>query len=174
MTTKIQPYENFYFDLKNLYGNNIVIYGPYIRKSDSRAIAQVCYYEEGKKVSITKLYAKFKLEISLKRILTKEETVDHIDNNPLNDEFYNLRILSRKENASYSVKRRVLPEAACVFCSKKFTLSVSQVSKRSEDTAGPFCSKQCTGKYGSLIQNLKIKVLARVLPNLTYYKNSDL
>lgn len=43
-------------------------------------------------------YAKYLLSIKLGRVLTREETVDHIDNDKTNDSPDNLQVLSRADN----------------------------------------------------------------------------
>lgn len=95
---KCKAYKTFEKDFHKLYGTNLVVYGPYKRKQDGRRI--VVIYDGTRR--ITKLYAKVKLEIKIGRILSKDETVDHIDKNPFNDKFSNLRMLSREKNARRS------------------------------------------------------------------------
>ena len=59
----------------------------------------------------TKSYPRLLLEIKLSRILTDDETCDHIDFDSLNNDFQNLQVLSRSENAkrgpSLNVKERI-------------------------------------------------------------------
>lgn len=43
-------------------------------------------------------YARYLMSVKLKRFLTVEETVDHIDNDRTNDSIENLQILSDKED----------------------------------------------------------------------------
>lgn len=43
-------------------------------------------------------YARYLMSVKLGRFLSKDETVDHIDENKLNDKIENLQILSREEN----------------------------------------------------------------------------
>lgn len=43
-------------------------------------------------------YARYLMSVKLGRILNDDETVDHIDNNKLNDDINNLQILSREDN----------------------------------------------------------------------------
>ena len=95
---KCKAYKSFEKDFHKLYGANLVVYGPYKRKQDGRRI--VVIYDGTRRT--TKLYAKVKLEIKIGHILSKDETVDHIDKNPFNDKFSNLRMLSREKNARRS------------------------------------------------------------------------
>lgn len=95
--SKITPYPSFFEDVMSLYGP-CKVYGPYVRNRDRRKFVLIYLADE----RITKLYAKVKLEIKLGRRLTRSETVDHVDENPLNDRFDNLQLLSLSENASKS------------------------------------------------------------------------
>jgi len=55
-----------------LYKNYSTVYGPYIRKSDNRAIITLSALSgEKKKKRKTHLLARFKLEVKLKRKLKK-------------------------------------------------------------------------------------------------------
>ena len=89
--------ENFIKTINQLYPE-YKIYGPYPRKSDGR---MQLVLSKGK-LKITKLYAKFLMEAFLGRILSKEETIDHINENPLDDRIENLQILTREENTRKS------------------------------------------------------------------------
>lgn len=88
-------------DLKSkilaLYPEYNRITGPTIA-SDDRARVGFRNTETGEK-TIRQL-AKVKLEVKIGRRLTNDETVDHIDENKTNDEFDNLQVLSRSENAA--------------------------------------------------------------------------
>lgn len=97
---KKKAYPRFESDLQKLYPKSVV-YGPYIRKQDGRAMC-VLVTASGKK--LTKLYAKFKLEIKLGRKLTRNDCVDHKDEDKTNDKFSNLQLLTRTDNAKKSHK----------------------------------------------------------------------
>ena len=144
------PYKNFYRDVKRLYGKHVTIYGPYYRRRDNRRI--VVLHNRSIKFRTTKLYAKIKLEIKLGRILGKNDTVDHIDENPLNDKFDNLALLSLAENIKRSVIRLKAQHVKCAWCKEKFKIRGDQRNK-SKKKAGPFCSRRCSGKYGAHVQN---------------------
>lgn len=68
----------------------------YTDKKNNRTIIKL---QRGDKKYST-LYARYLLAVKLGRYLTKDETVDHIDNNPLNDSVDNLQVLTREENAA--------------------------------------------------------------------------
>ena len=85
--------------VQELYPGCKKIYGPHIRKSDSRAIMTLVG-DEGLKYSAQ--LAKLRLEIKIGRILTIDETVDHVDEDRTNDHYDNLQLLSRSENCTKS------------------------------------------------------------------------
>lgn len=129
------------------------IYGPYKRK-DGRL--HICVEVNGRKTSIS--YPKYLVEKHLGRKLLPNETVDHIDNNPLNNKLSNLRIFDRSEHASQDSKRLVEVKIKCIWCKKKMTLNSTQINNRSrkdKEVAGPFCSKHCSGQYGASVQKNK-------------------
>jgi hypothetical protein len=74
------------------------IYGPYLRKDGRKHV--VIVHPDGRKQ--TKSYPRLLLEQKLGRELTKEETVDHKDDDFTNDSLDNLQILSLANNAKKS------------------------------------------------------------------------
>ena len=80
--------------LKNLYPNTKEIYGPYLRKDNRLMLVLVGF---GKSSSLS--YPKALEEIKRNKRLDEDETVDHIDGNPLNNDPENRRIISRADNA---------------------------------------------------------------------------
>lgn len=92
------------------------------------------------------------MEIRLEKRLSALETIDHIDRNVLNDAYSNLRVLNNKKHASLDAQRLKPKKVKCVWCKNVF----EQKRRRKAGSAGPFCSKACTGVYGSSIQNGKV------------------
>jgi hypothetical protein len=149
-----------------VYENVIKEYGPYIGK-DGRMRIVLQYSDKSKK---TISYPKYIMECYLKRYLNEEETVDHIDGNPLNNEINNLRILSRQEHSINDVLRNKDVVVNCAFCGKTFKIKGSTLHYRNLEKRGKsgyFCSKQCVGKYGKQIQNGEITPIEveRVTPD---------
>lgn len=87
-------------------------------------------------------YARYVMSVFLGRELTKEETVDHIDEDKTNDSLENLRILSRLDNQkSYVENRRVIK--TCPVCAKKFSIGKKSRLEASFNT----CSNSCKYTY---------------------------
>lgn len=119
------------------------IYGPYLRK-DNR-LHLVIKKDDGKLTSIS--YPKWIMENHLGRKLTQNETVDHIDNNPLNNDISNLQILSREDNARKAIIPAEYIELTCKYCGKSFKRRKAwEIYLRAKKFDGPFCSKKCVGK----------------------------
>lgn len=151
---------------------NCKIYGPYLNKADNR-LRIVAVFKNGTKTTIS--YPKYLMEQHLGRYLTNQETVDHIDCNPLNNEISNLRILSRVEHASIDAKRLKTQNFKCPICNNDFSLSGRKLHdsllNRRNGKAGPFCSRICAGKYGKNVQNGQDKlVVVSTVPLYTSLK----
>jgi len=132
---------------------NCRIYGPYDRNQDNR-LTVVIVYPNGEKKTVS--YPKYLMEVHLGRYLDEDETVDHLDGNPRNNNLDNLVIKPRKEHVLEDVKRLKEQEFICPWCGGKFKLVGARLSKaisnRKTGFAGPFCSKSCASKYGRAVQ----------------------
>jgi len=123
-------YERFFKNkIENLYCNHfrlntIKVYGPYIRKEDGRKLLGLV---SSKRNRIYKLYAKVKLEVKVGIVLNKNETVDHIDENPFNDKMRNLQLLDRASNLKKSARRAVVTALyPCLWCKNPVNISKAQ------------------------------------------------
>lgn len=137
-----------------MYENVIKKYGPYKGKDNRLRITLVFSDKSKKGIS----YPKYLMEMHLNRYLKEDETVDHIDSNPLNNDISNLRVLNRKEHCTNDALRNKDVEVYCAYCGKKFSIKGSTLGNRNRKDrhqSGYFCSRQCSGKYGAEIQNKK-------------------
>lgn len=131
---------------------NCKVSGPYLGK-DNRLRIGISYPDKRKTVIS---YPKYLMEKHLNRYLEKNETVDHIDGNPLNNDISNLQVLDRKQHCYMDAIRNKDITAVCVFCGKEFTIKGNTIKDRNRQDrscSGPFCSRQCSGRYGAEIQN---------------------
>lgn len=149
MARHLKPHPRFVQAIKKLYGVKARV-SNFVVCNDNRKRCLVTI--PGTAVKYWKQYAKFKLEIKLNRKLGKDETVDHIDGDVSNDKFVNLQLLSRSQNAKKSALHRVHQLVTCIECGFVFEPTRNQVNSRAKMKAGPFCSRSCSGLYGSRIQ----------------------
>ncbi|RLG01693.1 hypothetical protein DRN58_01225 [Thermococci archaeon] len=135
------------------------VYGVYWNKDGRSRVAVI--FPNGKKKTVS--YPKFLMEVKLGRFLEKNETVDHIDGNPRNNDYSNLRILKRDDHAKVEVKRLKRMQFKCPMCGKTFWLSGKKLHdaiwNRKRGKVGPFCSKSCAGRYSNFVQHGKMKKL---------------
>lgn len=159
--------------LLDLYKDYDIVYGPYSRKDGRKHIVlnKLGVSHNVKHKIKTLSFPKALMEVKLGRLLTEDETVDHIDRDVTNDCYSNLQILSRSQNSIKSVRRKLLKEENCVWCKKEFTPTAHQVGDDLK-VFGPFCSKVCTGKYGSLVSLYKTKLERN--HKTVYYRIDDL
>ena len=149
-------FEIFKEKILKLYPSYTSVLGPYKRKDGREHI--VLNNNNLKKGDKNKLktisYPKAIMEVHLNRKLLENETVDHIDRNPLNNNLDNLQVLDRNLHSKIDVIRVKYEMVECYWCGEKFYPTTDQVNSEAN---GFFCSKYCTGKYGAAIQNGKIE-----------------
>ena len=85
-----------------IYENLVKIRGPYESSKDHRLRCVLVFNDKTIK---SMSYPKYLMEVHLNRYLTENETVDHIDGNPLNNNINNLRVLDRREHCTNDVIR---------------------------------------------------------------------
>lgn len=148
-----------------IYTNLVKIYGPY-KNGEGRLVIWL-KFDDGTKRGIS--YPKYLMELHLNRYLLDNETVDHIDGNFLNNNISNLQVLDRKEHCKLDVIRNKNIEVNCTYCNKLFIIEGSKLhtrNRKDKNNSGYFCSRSCSGKYGSEIQNGKRNhiVVNKVVP----------
>jgi hypothetical protein len=132
------------------YEDNFKIYGPYKLKS-SRSIVIVI---DRNGVRRTVSYPKWIMECQVGRPLDQNlETVDHWDTDKENNSLDNLRIIERSEHSANDTRRVKLVKFNCAWCDKEFERSPRLIrDKAKKNKAGPFCSRQCAGRYSRQLQ----------------------
>lgn len=136
-----------------IYEDVIKVRGPYKSSKDNRLRCVLVFSDKTTKVMS---YPKYLMEIHLNRYLLENETVDHIDGNPLNNTISNLRVLDRQEHCTNDVVRNKNVKVICTYCGKEFYIEGSKLHNRNRidrHQSGYFCSRKCSGKYGAEIQN---------------------
>jgi hypothetical protein len=152
------------------------IYGPYDRKDGRLHVVMVHSITKQRK---TVSYPKYLMEVHLNRYLAPDETIDHIDNDPLNNNISNLRILTRVDHCRSEAHHIKGQDFICPQCGETFHLSGTQVGrrkmeqKRKPNRAGPFCSKSCAGKYSTDVQNNRVEPVQQKLIEVEYYRPKD-
>ena len=105
------------------------------------------------------------MEIRLERRINEPETIDHKNGNIKDDKYTNLALLDRPEHSKLDAKVWIRPSSKqlvtkCVYCNSKFVQTITQWEMKL-NKAGPFCSRSCSGKYGTDIQNRRLKKIKR-------------
>lgn len=88
-------------------------------------------------------YARYLMAVDLGRRLEPHETVDHDDEDKLNDAIDNLKIMGRIPNKLKSQKPRQFNDFVCPACGKAFQRRQG-ASWRVEQ---PCCSRSCSGRW---------------------------
>lgn len=112
----------------------------------------------GKRTSIS--YAKYLLSVHICRWITREEHVDHINNDRADDRVENLQIISLAENIQKqaAVVGCAMVEYECPVCGRIFSLKrkASHYGSKKGNKAVT-CSRQCGGKSTSM--NLPVSII---------------
>ena len=111
-------------------------------------------------------YARYLMSCKLGRYLSKEEQVDHIDNNKLNDVIENLQILSAKDNTikkfTSTNRTRKMLELKCPNCGISFIRELRNCHPQ-KGSIFTSCSRKCL--YNFLKKGLSKEQLISVGKN---------
>ena len=116
-------------------------YGPYVRKDNRMHMVLIRHNPDGSVAERkTVSYPKYLVEVYLDRYLTKDETIDHIDEDITNNELSNLRVVPRSAHCRSHVASRIEVVNVCPICGKTYM-------SFNNKTCG---SKSCRGKCAHL------------------------
>lgn len=127
-----------------------VVYGPpRIKKRGAGRPRRYVTVRVGNKET-SMLYARFLYQQVHGWTLGSDDSVDHINENPMDDRIENLQVLSRRENTLKSAKHRFgdvgpkFVECACVSCGAAFSRRREWFNtERRRCMTGPYCSRKC-------------------------------
>lgn len=146
------------------------VHGPYTRKDGRKHVVTV--FDDGTKKTTS--YPKWLKEQELGRELDPfEETIDHRDRNFKNDHPDNIQILTRSENAAKSALRRKKTFLPCVNCGKPTEMTHDRITSNKRGKTGPFCSRRCSGQYGSSVRANSENKIAPMPFTVEYYRKDD-
>ena len=94
---------------------------------------------DGSKTSMS--YARYLMSCHLNRILGKDEEVDHIDGDKMNDVVSNYQILSKADNIRKSRPLKKTMQLLCPICGGLFIRATNRVKHKINQT----CSRKCGG-----------------------------
>jgi hypothetical protein len=157
---KTLPLPHFNIDLR--------VTGPYLNKKQGRRFVTITNTSTGKITQ--KTYAKYLMEIHLGRELSKEETVDHIDRDKLNDALLNFRVVSQSEHTVDDNIRARKVKTACALCGVEMERTPSQMrTHAARNHAGPFCGAVCRGTYGASVGHAGQRLPTQPAVQTEYY-----
>jgi len=118
-------------------------------------------------------YARYLMSCHLKRYLNKDEHVDHIDNDKLNDVVENYQLLTQQENNKKG-KRRKWIKYKCYGCGEVFEKkhSHSHLGKGEKYSLTTSCSRKCSRKNQSNYNRDELKKIGEEQIIEVFYKES--
>ena len=143
----------------------------YEHNTDGRKVINLLHKTDSKKNIPGMKYARYRMQVILGRLLTKDEEVDHIDSNSQNDSDDNLQVLTieKHKNKSAQDKKDMIPkiETYCDGCNKEFESHLSyirqQLNQETNKFNNFFCSWPCRSKYIQDGNNIKHKKLIKYI-----------
>ena len=126
-------------------------------KGAGRNYANLVPIDKNNKKRKTISYARYLMSVKEGRILSKDEQVDHIDNDKSNDDINNLQILSYRENNIKEVEHKGIkiytlkcPNCGKIFERKKRDTFLS--CPKNSKFGCTFCSRSCSGQFSANVQ----------------------
>lgn len=152
---------------------NCRVYGPYKRKNDGREHV-ILIFDNGVRKTVS--YPKYLVEKRTEKYLRKNETVDHLNDDFMNNDKSNVRTITRSKHASNDAIRLEEQTFVCPQCNTQFVLKSRKLSdaiqnRKKHRKAGPFCTRNCAGRYGKAVQlGMKPLQVEEIKPNYTTNK----
>lgn len=128
-------------------------------QSVSGYVAYIVRYDTGKKTTV--LEHREIMEASLGRKLLPSEVVHHRNHLKTDNRLENLELLTVEQHSKLHGKDQIAEwaDARCLGCGKEWKIRASVLrGSAKKGQAGPFCSKQCSGRYGATVQVQKTGV----------------
>ncbi len=119
----------------------------------------VARYSHGKYIMLTFsngkriLEHRYVIQEKICRKLKLNEVIHHIDHNGKNNNISNLQILSPEEHSRLHRKERNISYVLikCPQCNKNYKKEERRVKYRLKQGQKVFCSRKCSGKFGSYL-----------------------
>lgn len=110
----------------------------------------ILYNQSNQRSSVS--YARYLMSVHLKRYLTRDEIVDHVNNNPMDDCISNYQLLSSSENIKKGLKALNKSQLFCDFICGSCGAPFSKVRKQTHlakagKVKSTYCSKICAGRH---------------------------
>ena len=92
-------------------------------------------------------YARYVMAVKLKRYLTSDEEVDHIDCNKFDDSLENLQLLTKEEHREKTTAERAVPplKFICECCGKDFERVKNKATSKTK-----YCSVGCRNNHSKI------------------------
>lgn len=137
------------------------VLGPYKRKDGRSHVVVKLQTGEYKTIS----YPKFLVEKKLGRKLKLSEEIHHIDGDFRNNQLTNLSVLSCSTHAAgHSSRPEKWIKFECPTCNKIIQKDYHDIKHNwSKGKSGPFCSRECAGKFPSFVGKSKIVEVSKSL-----------
>lgn len=121
------------------------VFGPYMDSTGRRRIV-LLHFKDGTRK--TTAHARWLMECHLGRELDRwDETVDHIDGDPLNDSLDNLQLLTLADNIRKSAPDAEMFRFVCPECGEEAVKPARNVrGNKKKCRTGPYCGRRCAGR----------------------------
>lgn len=156
------------------YEDNFKVLGPYNQKGEGSRQIVIVFDSDGKQRTVS--YPKWIFECHLGRQLDPDsESVDHINGDYLDNRIDNLRLVPRAEHSKMDTRRVKPIKVNCVWCNAEVEKNPRFLRSQSKKgKSGPFCTRNCAGKYSYFLR-LKLIDKLEIQPFVEseYYKNKE-